>query len=89
MPPHPDIPHDLVSAQVLIRFLLRIIILCVFAALGRQGFGKTIEPLLTLATCYCVFIGGVRREAPLGRVLTHYDEAAGYALGANLAAWIA
>ena len=69
--------------------LLRIVILSIFAALGRQGFGKTIEPLLTLATCYCILIGGIRREAPLGHVLTHYDEAAAYALGAGLASWIA
>jgi len=89
MPPNPDIPHDLVSAQVLVRFLLRIVILSICAALGRQGFGKTIEPLLTLATCYCIVVGGIRCEAPLGQVLTHYDEAAGYALGASLAAWIA
>jgi hypothetical protein len=89
MRPNPDIPHDLVSAQVLARFLLRIVILSICAALGRQGFGKTIEPLLTLATCYCIVVGGIRREAPLGHVLTHYDEAAGYFLGANLAAWIA
>ena len=89
MSPNPDIPHDLVSAQVLVRFLLRIVILSICAALGRQGFGKTIEPLLTLATCYCIFIGGIRREAPLGHVLTHYDEAAAYALGAGLASWIA
>ena len=89
MQPNPDIPREIVSAQVLARFFLRIVLLCICAAAGRQGFGKTIEPLLTLATCYCVFIGGIQREAPLGHVLTHYDEAAGYALGAYLAARIA
>jgi hypothetical protein len=89
MPPKSDTPHERVSAQVLARFLLRIVMLCICAAAGRQGFGKTIEPLLTLATCYCVVIGSVRREAPLGQVLTHYDEAAGYALGASLVARIA
>jgi hypothetical protein len=89
MRPNPDIPHDLVSAQVVVRFFLRIVVLSIFAALGRQGFGKTIEPLLGLATCYCIVIGGIRREAPLGQALTHYDEAAGYALSAGLASWIA
>jgi hypothetical protein len=89
MPPNPDIPHDLVSAQVLARFLFRIAILCICAALGRQGFEKTIGPLLTLATCYCIVVGGMRRETLLGHALTHYDEAAGYALGASVAAWIA
>ncbi len=89
MPPKSGTPHALISAQVLARFILRIALLSICAAVGKQGFGKTIEPLLTLATCYCVVIGGIRREAPLGNVLTHYDEAAGYALGACLAARIA
>ena len=51
---NPDIPHELASAKVLARFLLRIIILAICAAFGREGFGKTIEQLLTLATCYCI-----------------------------------
>jgi len=89
MPPNSDIPYDLVSAHVLARFFLRIVILCIYAALGRQGFGKTIGPLLTLSTCYCIVVGGIRRETLLGHALTHYDEAAGYALCASLAAWIA
>jgi hypothetical protein len=82
----PTIPHELASARVLSRFLLRILILAVCATFGRQGFGKTIEQLLILAVCYCVAIGGFRREAPLGPVLTHYDEAAAYGMAAILAA---
>jgi hypothetical protein len=82
----PTVPHELVSARVLARFLARILILAVFASLGRQGFGTTIEQLLVLATCYCVFIGGIRREAPFGPVLTHYDEAAAYGMAAIVAA---
>lgn len=82
----PTIPHKLVSARVLARFLLRTLILAVLATLGREGFGKTIEQLLILAACYCVVIGGFRREAPLGPALTHYDEAAAYGMAAILAA---
>lgn len=82
----PTIPHELASARVLARFLLRIAILAVFATLGRQGFSKTIEQLLFLAICYCVAIGGFKREAPLGPALTHYDEAAVYGMAAILAA---
>ena len=88
MSPSPDIPHELASAKVLARFLLRVVILTVFAALGREGFGRTIEQLLFLAVCYCIAIGGFRREAPLGPVLTHYDEAAAYGMAASLAAWV-
>lgn len=71
-------------------FLLRIIILAFFAVLGVQGFAKTLESLLFLAVCYCLVIGAIRREAPLGPILTHYDEAAAYAvISAGLAAWVA
>lgn len=88
MQPNPDVPRELASAQVVARFLLRMIILSIFATLGRQGFGETIEKLLLLAISYCLLAGGVRREAPLGHVLSHYDEAAAYGMAASLAAWI-
>ena len=87
--PHtPGIPHEVGSVQVIIRFLLRMVILCVFAALGRQGFGKTLASLLVLSALYCVFTAAIRREAPLAPVLTHFDEAAAYAALAILASWV-
>ena len=89
MPPPSEIPHGPVSAQVLTRFALRLVMLAVFATLGLQGFAKTLESLLVLAACYCVVVGGIRREAPLGPLLTHYDEAAAYGLGIILASWVA
>jgi hypothetical protein len=52
MPNTPDIPA-FGSARVLIRFFLRLTILCVFAGLGHQGFGKTLEGMLMLAVLYC------------------------------------
>jgi len=85
MTPNSDVPHEISSVRVIVRFTLRIVILTVFASLSSQGFAKTIETLLIVATCYCVFVGGIRREAPLGIALTHYDEAAGYALAAGAA----
>jgi hypothetical protein len=86
--PHtPDIPREIGSAQVIVRFLLRLVILCVFAALGRQGFGRTLASLLVLSALYCVFTAAFRREAPFGAVLTHFDEAAVYAALAILASW--
>lgn len=83
----PDISREIGTAQVIIRFLLRMVILCVFAALGRQGFGKTLASLLVLSALYCVFTAAIRREAPLAPVLTHFDEAAAYAALALLASW--
>ena len=75
----PDIPREADSIQVLIRFLLRIALLGVFAAIGSEGFRKTFEALLLLTMFYCVFAATLRREMPFGPVLTHFDEAAGYA----------
>ena len=82
----PDIPH-FGSAQALTRFFLRLLILSIFEALGSQGFGKTLESLLVLAVFYCIFVAAIRREEPFAPVLTHFDEAAAYAVIARLAAW--
>ena len=87
MPNRPDIPRDLGSVQALTRFFLRLVILGTFAALGSQGFGKALEGLLAFAAFYCIFIAAFRREEPFGPVLTHFDEAAAYAVLARLAAW--
>jgi hypothetical protein len=82
----PDIPH-FGSAQALTRFFLLLLILSIFAALGSQGFGKTLEGLLVLAVFYCIFVAAIRREEPFAPALTHFDEAAAYAVIARLAAW--
>jgi hypothetical protein len=87
MPHTSDIPRDLGLAQPLTRFFLRLVIFSIFAVLGSQGFGKTLESLLVLAVFYCVFVAAIRREEPFGPVLTHFDEAAAYAVIACLAAW--
>jgi hypothetical protein len=39
------------------------------------------------AAFYCIFAAAVRREQPFGPALTHFDEAAAYAVIAGLAAW--
>ena len=87
MPHTPDISRYFGSAQALTRFFLRLVILSIFAVLGSQGFGKTLESLLMLAVFYCVFFAAIRRAEPFAPVLTHFDEAAAYAVIARLAAW--
>lgn len=72
--------HDLKSIQVIGRFCLRMIVLCVFAALGGNGFGRTLAALLLLSTILCVVAATFRRETPFDRCLTHWDEAAMYGL---------
>ena len=84
-----DVPRDLGSPQVVIRFVLRIVVLAVFATFGHQAYGKALETLLSMMACYCIVAAAIRREAPLGSALTHFDEAAAYLLIACLAAWAA
>jgi hypothetical protein len=83
-----DRSRDISITRVLVRFALRMAILICFAFAGRQGFARTLESLMVLAACYCIVMGGLRRETPLGSLLTHYDEAAAYALTAGIA-WLA
>jgi hypothetical protein len=62
----PNLPREIGSSQVLIRFGLRVIILVVFAALGGIGFGRSLAALLWMSIILCA-------------VLNHWDEAVAYA----------
>ena len=80
---------QLSSAQVLFRFGLRTVILCTFSAFGTHGFATTLTTLLAFAVVLCICIGLIRREAAFGHVLTHWDEAAAYALMIGVIAAVA
>jgi hypothetical protein len=71
-------PHRLSSSQVLLRFALRLVFFSVFAAIGAAGFRIMFPTFMTLAAIYCAIAATLRGEAVFGRVLTHWDEAAGY-----------
>jgi hypothetical protein len=73
-----NVPKDLRSVQVLVRFCLRMIILAVFASFGSIGFGRSFAALLWMSTILSAVVAGMKREAPLDPVLTHWDEAAAY-----------
>lgn len=60
------------------RFALRLVVFSVFAAIGATGFRIMFPTLMTLSAIYCAIAATVRGEAIMGRVLTHWDEAAGY-----------
>ena len=75
----PNLPRELRSNQVLIRFGLRMIILVVFAALGSIGFGRSLAALLWMSTILGAVIGVMRREPPFDNVLNHWDETVAYA----------
>ncbi len=54
-------------------------ILVVFAAFGSIGFGRSLAALLWMAIILCAVVGLMKREAPFGAVLNHWDEAVAYA----------
>ena len=71
----PELPN-FESAKFLTRFFLRLVILAVFAALGKQGFANTLQIMLFFAIAYCIFAAVIRREQPFGPDLiqTHPDD---------------
>src|SRR6266403_4836153 len=75
----PNLPRELRSTQVLVRFCLRIIILVIFAAFGSIGFGRSLAALLGMSTILSAVIGAMRREPPFDVVLNHWDETLAYA----------
>jgi ABC-type antimicrobial peptide transport system permease subunit len=64
---------------VLVRFLLRMIILVIFAAFGGIGFGRSLATLLGMTIILSAVIGTMRREPPFDVVLNHWDETVAYA----------
>jgi hypothetical protein len=78
-PPKADRPQP-GSVAVVLRFGVRMLILLAFASIGTVGFARTLEPMLAMAAIYCCAMAPLRREAPFGPTLTHFDEATAYAL---------
>jgi len=69
---------------VLTRFFLRFLILVAFATFGAVGFAGTLASLVAIAGIFCVVTAAFRDEAVFAPVLTHWDEAAAYALAYGL-----
>jgi hypothetical protein len=66
------------TAQVLIRFAMRMVILVVFALLGSIGFVRSLAALLWMSAIISVVAGVMRRDPPFDTSLTYWDEAAAY-----------
>ncbi|BAM91954.1 hypothetical protein S58_59770 [Bradyrhizobium oligotrophicum S58] len=73
-----DKPAELPAARVLVRFLLRIAILILFAAFGSIGFGRSLAALLWMTTILCAVLAMLRRERAFAASLNHWDEMIGY-----------
>ena len=81
----PNLPQELRSVHVLVRFGLRMIILVTFAAFGSIGFGRSLVALLWMAAILSAVVGAIRREPPFDTVLNHWDELMAYAALCSLA----
>ena len=80
----PNLSREFSSAQVLIRFCLRMSILVIFAAFGSVDFGRSLGALLWMSVILSALIGTVKREPPFGGMLNYWDEAAAYAAAFSL-----
>jgi hypothetical protein len=82
----PATPLQLNSRQVLFRAAFRLAVVSAFATFGTQGFGQTFATFLALTAIFCAIVAAMRGEAIFGRALTHWDEAATYAVLSRLVA---
>lgn len=74
-----NFPSKLGSAQMLIRFCVRLLIPVLFAIFSSIGFGRSLAALLWMSTILCTVIAVIRREPPFDSVLNHWDETVAYA----------
>jgi hypothetical protein len=70
----PNLPQELRSTQVIVRFFVRMIVLVVFADFGSIGFSRSLAALLWMSTILSAVIGAMRDA-----VLNHWDETVAYA----------
>ncbi|WP_315805414.1 hypothetical protein [Bradyrhizobium sp. SZCCHNS3002] len=73
-----DKPAELPAARVLLRFVLRLAILILFATFGRFGFGRSLAALLWMTIILCTVLAVLRRERVFAAGLNHWDEMIGY-----------
>jgi len=66
------------SAEVIVRFFVRMIVLLAFAAVAGIGFAPSLAMLLWMSTILSAGVAAFKRELPLADVLNHWDEAAAY-----------
>jgi hypothetical protein len=77
--PLPNLSQKLKTAQVVVRFGFRLLILTGFAFFGSIGFGRSFVALLWMSTVLCAVIALMRREQFMGTDLNHWDEMTAYA----------
>jgi hypothetical protein len=75
---HSNFGRELQSAQMLIRFGFRIVILVGFASFGGLGFVRSLAALLWMSVILSAVVAVIRREVPFGATLNYWDETVAY-----------
>ncbi|GKQ54681.1 hypothetical protein [Bradyrhizobium sp. Ce-3] len=73
-----QLPQQLQSVQVMVRFGFRLAIMIGFAVFAGAGFGRGIVTLLWMSALICALAGLVKREMPFAADLNHWDEMTAY-----------
>ncbi|WP_375776313.1 hypothetical protein ACE103_32125 [Bradyrhizobium sp. ma5] len=73
-----QLPQQLQSVQVMVRFGFRIAIMIGFAVFAGAGFGRGLVTLLWMSALICALAGLVKREMPFAANLNHWDEMTAY-----------
>jgi hypothetical protein len=90
MPPfvarrHQNLTQNSKSAEVLVRFSLRMIVVVLFAVFGTLGFQQGLTVLLWMSAILSAVLATFDREEPFAMALNHWDEATAYAALCSLA----
>ncbi|MHC2468582.1 hypothetical protein [Bradyrhizobium embrapense] len=73
-----QLPQQLQSVQVIVRFGFRLAIMIGFAVFAGAGFGRGLVTLLWMSAMICALAGLVKREMPFAANLNHWDEMTAY-----------
>ena len=85
MGPPENLPQSLESIQVVVRFLLRMVILLIFAMFAGTTFAGNMVALLWMSVILCAVTAIIRRELPFRADVNHWDEMTGYIALCSLA----
>jgi hypothetical protein len=80
-----NVPDSMPSIQVIVRFLLRMVILVIFAMFAGRSFAGSMVALLWMSAILCAVTAVMRRELPFRADLNHWDEMTGYIALCSLA----
>ncbi|QOZ32406.1 hypothetical protein [Bradyrhizobium sp. CCBAU 53421] len=73
-----QLPQQLRSVQVMVRFGFRLAIMVGFAMFAGASFGRGLVTLLWMSAVICAFAGIAKREMPFAASLNHWDEMTAY-----------